>query len=85
MSTSQANKETVTCTSVQNDCTCVLNEYLNTIRARGGYSPTCMGARQGYVSQHFIHICAVRVRTAMNNSHANHSLKIVAIVQLTRL
>ena len=24
------------------------------------------------------------LRTAMNNSHANHSLKIVAIVQLTR-
>ena len=30
MSTSQANKETVTCTSVQNDCTCVLNRYWNT-------------------------------------------------------
>ena len=30
MSTSQANKETVTCTSVQNDCTCVLNGFLNT-------------------------------------------------------
>ena len=41
------------------------------MRARGEYSPTCRGARHGYVSQHFIHISTVRVRTAMSNSQAN--------------
>ena len=30
MSTSQANIEKPACPSVQNDCTCVLNGYLNT-------------------------------------------------------